>query len=485
MLLVAAACGTRLPDSAFVEAGAGASGNGATGGQAAAGSTGAGGTGGSTTTVAGGGAAGGTGGGGAGGGGAGGGAGGGSGGPNQASDVGITETTIRLGNITAEQGILGDAFAPAVRGLRAWVEHTNAQGGINGRTVELFTCDDREDRARTLQCAQRLVEQDQVFALVATNTRSMGGASEYLQEKGIPVIGFPINNAFNRYSHFWSAYGSYYDRDGSAVGFDGKLVSYTGIYRWFKENVGTAKAAVFNYDIPESAQAGDFIEQGLKNEGYAVTRYTISFAAPNFDQPVAEMQREGIDFVIDAIDDGANRRLCEAMGRRGYSPKAKLSTVVSYAQSVGTDFNETCRRVAYISGDSLPYDMVSVPEIAEFRDAYARYQPGAEVHQWALEAWGLGNMVADAVISMGAAPTREGLEAWLEAQVAYTANGIFEGGDTIRYEAVDPSAQTGRYCFTIARWDEASTGFVLATAQQPFCYDDAIQYLTAVREQGN
>ena len=42
-------------------------------------------------------------------------------GPNQASDVGITATTITLGNITAENGVLGDAFAPAARGVRAWV----------------------------------------------------------------------------------------------------------------------------------------------------------------------------------------------------------------------------------------------------------------------------------------------------------------------------------------------------------------------------
>ena len=69
-------------------------------------------------------------------------------GPNQASDVGVTATTITIGNITAENGVLGDAFAPAVRGLRAWVQATNAKGGINGRQIILKTCDDREDRAR-------------------------------------------------------------------------------------------------------------------------------------------------------------------------------------------------------------------------------------------------------------------------------------------------------------------------------------------------
>jgi hypothetical protein len=41
--------------------------------------------------------------------------------PNQASDVGVTESTITIGSIVAENGELGDAFAPAARGLRAWL----------------------------------------------------------------------------------------------------------------------------------------------------------------------------------------------------------------------------------------------------------------------------------------------------------------------------------------------------------------------------
>ncbi len=98
-------------------------------------------------------------------------------GPNQASDVGITATTITLGNITAENGVLGDAFSPAVRGIRAWTAAVNAAGGVGGRKIILKTCDDREDRARNLACAQQLVERDKVFAMVGNNTRAHGGSS--------------------------------------------------------------------------------------------------------------------------------------------------------------------------------------------------------------------------------------------------------------------------------------------------------------------
>jgi branched-chain amino acid transport system substrate-binding protein len=406
-------------------------------------------------------------------------------GPNQASDVGVTETTIRIGSIVAENGVLGDAFAPAARGLRAWVEHVNAEGGIGGRTIELFLCDDREDRARSLECARRLVEQDQVFALVATNSRALGGAAQYLQDQGIPVLGIPITNSFNRYSHFWSIYAQGYVRDNQTVGHNGELISQTGFYRWFRETLGTTKAAVFAYDIAESAQAGDFIQEGLELEGYTVNRYTVSFAAPSFDQAVADMQRNGTQLIIDAMDDGANRRLCDAMARRGFTVAAKVSTIVAFGESIGTDFNETCRNSIYITGDSRPYTDTSVPIIAEFNEAMDRYQPGVELHQWALEAWAMAIMLRDYLVAAGPAPTRAGFEEFLRGLDDFTAEGITKG-DQVDYRPRDYDSPTRRHCFSLARWqDDAPGGWVLTAGEFPICYDDALQYGTPVREQGN
>lgn len=403
-------------------------------------------------------------------------------GPNKASDVGITADTITLGNITAENGVLGDAFAPAVRGLRAWVAATNARGGVRGRRIILKTCDDREDRARNLACAQQLVERDKVFALVSTNTRAMGGSAQYLNDKAIPVLGIPITNAFARYPHFFSAYPHGYARDGVTVGHKGNLVSNSSIARWFKQNLASTTAAVFVYDIDESRQAGEFIKKGLELEGHKTTMYVVSFAAPSFDQHVADMESQGTQIVFDGMDDGANRALCDAMARRNFQPKAKVSTIVVMGDRVGTDYNDTCRNVVYVAGDSLPYTATSVPEIAKFRQAYARYQPGLDVHQWALESWALAQMVAEGVLSMGASPTRVGLEKWLNALRQYRGNGIFVG---LEWEPEDLTLTRIEDCFTIARWLDSKGGWTQATATFPACYPDVHQFLTKALEQGN
>jgi branched-chain amino acid transport system substrate-binding protein len=358
----------------------------------------------------------------------------------------------------------------------------NAKGGINGRKIVLKTCDDREDRSRALECARRLVEQDKVFALVATNTRAMGGAAEYLNSKAVPVIGMPINNSFNRYPHFWSGYPQGYARDGKTVGYKGNIMSLSGSYRWFKATQGVSKAAVFSYDIDESKQAGNFISKGLELEGYSVQNYTVSFAAPSFDQAVADMQNRGVEIIFDSMDDGANRRLCDSMARRKFTVKAKVSTVVAFGDSVGDKYDAACRNSVFIVGDSRPYSDTKVPAIAEFRAAYAKYQPGLPLHQWALEGWAQATMVADGIRSMGPAPTRKGLEDYFRKLNKYTAGGILTGHD---YQPVNYDAPTNEDCFSVARWLDDKGGWVTATDRFPFCYPDAKQYGTPALEQGN
>ena len=379
--------------------------------------------------------------------------------------------------------MLGSAFAPAVWGLRSWVAHTNAQGGIAGRTIELFTCDDREDRARTLECAKRLVEKDKVFALVAVNTRSIGGASLYLEEQGIPVLGFPISNAFNRFSHFYSVYGSLFPRDGKSVGFDNRLIFSSAPFRYFKE-LGATKAAIFGYDIDESSQAVDLFARGMELEGLQVTKYLVSFAAPSFDTAVAEMQRDGVQLIVDAMDPGANVRLCDAMARRQFKPLAKLTQVPAFGEAVRTTLNDTCRPITYILGFSRPYNTTSVPFIAAFNTAMRRYEPGKELHQWALEAWVQGEVVRQALVALGPSPTRETFEAFLERPEGTMIPGVLAVPLAWLHVPEAATTTSADGCFSIARWDDDAPGGWINPSGFPYCVEQAKVYLSPVAEQG-
>ena len=244
-------------------------------------------------------------------------------------------------------------------------------------------------------------------------------------------------------------------RDGQTVCYNDNIYNTTGIYRWFKDNVGTHKAAVFYYGlIAISADAGAFVQQGLKLEGYDVTGYDVNFANPNFDQAVQDMKNNGTDMILDVIDDGTNRKLCDTMQRYGLTVKAKVSTVVSYGDEIGTDFSDVCRNSIYISGNTMSYDVRSNPAVDEFRTAFDTYEPGAPLHQWSLEGWMAGQSLVEALNTMGAAPTRKGLEDWLRGLRDYTANGL---SVPIDYTVRDyPNAPTDPSdCIAIAQWQDS------------------------------
>jgi hypothetical protein len=171
------------------------------------------------------------------------------------------------------------------------------------------------------------------------------------------------------------------------------------------------------------------------------------------------------------------------MARRQFTVKAKVSTIVAMGDSVGTDFNEVCRSVSYIAGDSLPYSDTSVPFIATFAEAMDRYQRGKERHQWSLEAWLMATMVQEGLEAMGPAPTREGLEDFFRSFDRYDAHGVMT--PTIDWKPIDwATTTTVEDCISVAKWDDESDGWISA-AQFPYCIPDAQVFGTPAAEQGN
>src|SRR5438105_2460587 len=295
--LVLQACGTRLPNSAFVKAqqGSNASSNGLAAGdqggtdQSATGATGdqgtAGGGAGGAAGTAGGAAA------GRAGGPTGAAAGGGPGGPNTASDVGVTPTSIKIGNITSIQGPFGpDAFSPSLYGLQAYAAGVNARGGINGRKVSIDTCDDRGAGDGNLACAQQLIDQDKIFVFLANNSQASSRSASHEYTKGVPDLGLPLNNGYQKYPNMFDFYANNGAvRDAKQVGINGKRYQESGMYRWFKQQKGINKAAVYFYNIAVSQQQGYAFEADLTSEGIQTvyegggSHGGENFAAPTFD----------------------------------------------------------------------------------------------------------------------------------------------------------------------------------------------------------
>jgi branched-chain amino acid transport system substrate-binding protein len=96
---------------------------------------------------------------------------------------------IRIGtflSVTGPASFLGD---PELKTLEMMVERINADGGVLGRKLQLFSYDDAGDAEKARTFAKRLIEQDKVDVIVGGSTTGATMAAVPLVEQaGVPLI---------------------------------------------------------------------------------------------------------------------------------------------------------------------------------------------------------------------------------------------------------------------------------------------------------
>ncbi|MET7924569.1 ABC transporter substrate-binding protein [Streptomyces sp. NPDC005349] len=97
---------------------------------------------------------------------------------------------IKIGAWYPLTGPLASFGIPERAGADAYFKSVNARGGINGRTIDWVVKDNANDPQQTVQIARRLVDQDGVVAIVATNGTSQTQATFpfVLEQKKVPVL---------------------------------------------------------------------------------------------------------------------------------------------------------------------------------------------------------------------------------------------------------------------------------------------------------
>lgn len=101
----------------------------------------------------------------------------------------LAQQPIRIGSFLSTTGpasFLGD---PELKTLRLYVEKFNAQGGLQGRKVELVVYDDGGDAGKANGFAKRLIESDKVdFIIGGSTTGTTMAAVPVIEAAGVPFI---------------------------------------------------------------------------------------------------------------------------------------------------------------------------------------------------------------------------------------------------------------------------------------------------------
>ena len=114
---------------------------------------------------------------------------GGSAGNAPQTDVGITSTTISLGNTIAQSGAAAAYGTIGNAELAYFTYVNNTQGGVNGGKIQFKILDDAYNPAQTVPPTHQLVEQEQVFAMFSgLGTQAQTSVRDYLNGKKVPQL---------------------------------------------------------------------------------------------------------------------------------------------------------------------------------------------------------------------------------------------------------------------------------------------------------
>ena len=207
-----------------------------------------------------------------------------------AEQQGVSKTEIVVGSIQDLSGPLAGFGKQDRLGMMLRVDEINEQGGINGRKLRLIVEDSGYDPKRAVLAAQKLVNQDKIFIMVAHIGTAQNNAAMTVQFEKNVVNFFPVTAAremyepFNRLKYSFAA--TYYDQVRTTMP---KLA----------KDKGAKKVCIIYQDDEFGLEVLRGGEAALKTMGGEFAEKTsYKRGATDFSSQVARMKAAGCDFVL-------------------------------------------------------------------------------------------------------------------------------------------------------------------------------------------
>jgi ABC-type branched-subunit amino acid transport system substrate-binding protein len=280
------------------------------------------------------------------------------------SDPGLTDTSVVIGTLLPDQGALADISQSMREVLQAYFAEVNSRGGIYNRKIELHVLPG--EATSTLANMKRLIEDDQVFAVVSGLTAGVDDRVAALSQEGevpfvgpstlLPQRGLPLN----RYMFYLLP--GLKEQALALVNFAAR-----------KTDPQKQRAAIVCPDIDLNRQIAASIEGQLQKRSWSSVS-TVYYRPENFNaaQQVAALKQQGIDTVFllsSSADAGA---LFKDAAAAGWTPAIYL-----LGSLVGRDITEivppAMKDNILLAFPTVPTD-VSAAGAAEYRALLERHK---------------------------------------------------------------------------------------------------------------
>ena len=208
----------------------------------------------------------------------------------QNATQGVTKNEIVLGSIQDLSGPIAAFGKQARMGLQLRIDEINEQGGVHGRKIRLVVEDSAYDPKKAVLAAQKLVNQDHIFAMVGHIGTAQNMAAMPVQFEKNVVNFMPITAAREMYEPHhrlkYSFAATYFDQIKQALP---KMVKERNV----KKVCSIYQDDEFGLEVQRGAEAG------LKTINMEIAeKTTYKRGATDFSSQVAKMKSSGCELVV-------------------------------------------------------------------------------------------------------------------------------------------------------------------------------------------
>ena len=338
-----------------------------------------------------------------------------------AAEPGITDNSITLGMTSPFSGTNGVYGTDMRQVIQTYFDQVNKAGGVNGRKINLVALDDGYETDRAVANTKSLIEEKNVFALLASygSSPTTEAMNKVFGPAKVPLVGTisgagslrePISqNPNGRY--MFNVRASYADETEAIVS---QLVS-----------LGLKNIAVFYQNDGFGKSGLDGVTVALKKHNLApTTAATVERNSVDLTAAVEAIAKSKPQAVVMVTLYKPTAAFVKAMKKANQSPMFMTLSPVGTEQLVA-ELGPDARGIGISQVMPYPFNDI-VPMVRDYQKLVGAK---AGYSYYGIEAYAMARVMVDALKRMGKDPSREKLMAALEStsldmgglKVAYSA----------------------------------------------------------------
>ena len=296
-----------------------------------------------------------------------------------ATDVGVTASEIRIGNVSTLTGPVPGLMRGALIGTQAYAAYQNSKGGLLGRQLRVLSGDDQLDSGKNRSAHLQL--KDQVFAFVGSFSVADDGGASVLRDCKCPDVGGSLAKVrFNLPNHVNPQPQPYGWRAGPP--------------KWFATKYPAAvreKWALFGATVESTRDIRRGMQKVYEELGFKVVYFAeIEPNRQNFTGDIIQMQREGVRALSYQGDVGNMARLARDMRQQNFTVDLANWGNSIYDRNAFVIAGQEALEGAMIDqvyAMFLGEDSGRVPEIKVFLEWMKRIDPNQPVDLFSMYGW--------------------------------------------------------------------------------------------------